>query len=146
MIRFVLNVQSYLYSRLKTITYPKVSKMTKIKESSTQNLNKHFSEMICPIAYAMNKVSGHWKPIILFHLMSGPKRYSAIMRDIPAITEKMLVQHLKQLQEDNLISKKTIMAPPNSVYSLTESGEELAPILMAMAKWAMKENKQYSDF
>jgi DNA-binding HxlR family transcriptional regulator len=120
--------------------------MTKVKESSTQNLNKHISEMICPITYAMNKISGHWKPIILFHLMSGPRRYSTIKRAIPAITEKMLAQHLKQLHEDNLISKKVIVAPPNSVYSLTQSGEELASILMAMAKWAMKDNKQYADF
>ena len=57
--------------------------MTKVKESSTQNLNKHISEMICPITYAMNKISGHWKSIILFHLMSGPKRYSTLKRGIP---------------------------------------------------------------
>ena len=120
--------------------------MTKVKESSTQNLNKHISEMICPIAYAMNKVSGHWKPIILFHLMSGPKRYSTIKRAIPAITEKMLVQHLKQLQEDDLISRKAIVVSSNVVYNLTKSGEEFTPILMAMAKWAMKENKQYAEF
>jgi DNA-binding HxlR family transcriptional regulator len=120
--------------------------MTKVKESSTQNLNKQISEMICPITYAMNKVSGHWKSIILFHLMDGPKRYSALKRAIPAVTEKMLVQHLKELQKDNLIIRKSIAAPPTSVYNLTQSGVELAPILMSLANWAMKDNKQYADF
>jgi DNA-binding HxlR family transcriptional regulator len=78
--------------------------------------------------------------------MSGAKRYSTLKQSIPAITEKMLVEHLKQLRKDNLISKKVIVAPPNSIYSLTPSGEELSPILMSMAKWAIKDNKQYADF
>jgi DNA-binding HxlR family transcriptional regulator len=61
--------------------------------------------MLCPITYTMNKIGGHWKAIILYYLMAGPKRYSELKKAIPAITEKMLAQHLKQLQEDELITK-----------------------------------------
>jgi len=50
--------------------------MTKVKESSTQNFNKQLSALSCPVTYVMNKIGGHWKPIILYQLMSGPKRYS----------------------------------------------------------------------
>src|ERR1700732_916367 len=112
--------------------------MTKVKEQSTLNHNKGISEMTCPITYVMNKIGGHWKSIILYYLMDSPKRYSELKRAIPAITEKMLAQHLKQLATDNLIERKVEQVmPPITIYSLTPSGKKLGPILMAMADWAM---------
>jgi DNA-binding HxlR family transcriptional regulator len=118
--------------------------MTKIKEHSTWNENKSISELACPITYVMNKIGGHWKSIILYYLISGPKRYSELRRCIPAITEKMLTQHLKELATDNLISRRMEQAmPPITFYSLTKSGKDLGPILLAMAEWAMKDNPQY---
>ncbi|MBS1599953.1 MAG: helix-turn-helix transcriptional regulator [Bacteroidetes bacterium] len=120
--------------------------MTKIKESSTRNYNKGLSELACPVTYVMNKIGGHWKPIILYHLMSGPKRYSELKRAIPAITEKMLIQHLKQLQDDKLVTRKAKdVVPPYVVYSLSKSGESLTPVLTAMVAWAVRDNKRYSQ-
>jgi DNA-binding HxlR family transcriptional regulator len=120
--------------------------MTKVKEQSTLNHNKGISEMICPITYVMNKIGGHWKPIILYYLMSGPKRYSELKRAIPAITEKMLAQHLKQLAADKLISRKVEQEmPPITIYSLTPSAEQLSPVLMAMADWAIRDCAQYKN-
>jgi len=120
--------------------------MTKVKEQSTLNENKGISEMICPITYVMNKIGGHWKSIILYYLMDSPKRYSELKRAIPAITEKMLAQHLKQLAADNLIERRVEQVmPPITIYSLTSSGLELSPILLAMADWAMKDNKQFES-
>src|SRR3954469_5403951 len=113
--------------------------MTAIKESSTRNFNKELTEMLCPVSYVMNKIGGYWKPIILFQLMSGSKRYSEIKKGIPTITEKMLIQHLKQLQADNLIIRTAeAVVPPVVHYKLSQSGEELTPILDAMAAWAFK--------
>ncbi len=103
--------------------------------------------MLCPITYAMNKIGGHWKAIILYYLMSGPKRYSELKKSIPAITEKMLSQHLKQLQDDDLISKMVQQVkPPVTIYNLTSSGEQLSPVLLGMADWAMKVSDQFRDF
>jgi DNA-binding HxlR family transcriptional regulator len=120
--------------------------MTKVKEQSTRNQNKGISEMICPITYVMNKIGGHWKSIILYYLMNGPKRYSELKKAIPAITEKMLVQHLKQLAEDNLIQRKVEQVmPPITIYSLTPSGEGLGPVLLAMADWAMNDSGQFES-
>jgi len=120
--------------------------MTKVKEQSTLNHNKGVSEMACPITYVMNKIGGHWKSIILYYLMSGPKRYSELKRAIPAITEKMLAQHLKQLAADNLVNRKMEQVmPPVTIYSLTPSAEKLSPILMAMANWAMQDCDLYKD-
>ncbi|MRG44377.1 transcriptional regulator [Chitinophaga sp. SYP-B3965] len=120
--------------------------MTKVKEQSTLHQNKGIAEITCPITYVMNKIGGHWKPIILYYLMSGPKRYSELRRSIPAITEKMLAQHLKQLKEDNLINRKVEQEmPPITIYSLTPSAELLSPVLLAMADWAIKDSGLYKD-
>ena len=70
----------------------------------------------------MEKIGGYWKPIILFHLLSGSKRYGELKRAMPHITEKMLIQHLKQLEADGLVLRVAIpVVPPHVTYSLTES-------------------------
>ncbi len=113
--------------------------MTAIKESSTRNANKRITADICPVTYTMDRIGGYWKPIILYQLTSGPKRYSEIKRAIPAITEKMLIQHLKQLETDDIVLRQAKpVVPPYVVYSLTKPGQELTSVLTAMAEWAMK--------
>jgi DNA-binding HxlR family transcriptional regulator len=110
--------------------------MTQVKESSTQNANKQLNIGACPVSYVMSKIDGHWKPSILYLLMNGPKRYSELKREIPAVTEKMLIQHLKQLQADNLVVRTAEQAmPPVVSYQLSEVGESLTPVLNAMATW-----------
>ena len=118
--------------------------MAKVKEHSTLQQNRQTSEILCPITYTMNKIGGHWKAIILYYLMAGPKRYSELKKAIPAITEKMLAQHLKQLREDELITKDVQqLKPPVTVYSLTPVGEQLCPVLLGMADWAMKVSDKF---
>ena len=118
--------------------------MAKVKEHSTLQQNRQTSEMLCPITYAMNKIGGHWKAIILYYLMAGPKRYGELKKAIPAITEKMLAQHLKQLQEDELITKDVQQLKPLiTIYSLTPVGEQLSPVLLGMADWAMKVSDKF---
>ena len=117
--------------------------MTAIKENSTQNFNKQASANSCPVTYVMNKIGGHWKPIILYHLSNGPKRYSELKRAIPEITEKMLIQHLKQLQVDDLVLRTAEpVVPPFVTYSLTKAGAKLQPVLYAMAVWGLDDMKQ----
>ena len=77
--------------------------MTLIKESSTIQENKKFALSEGPVTYVMEKIGGYWKPIILYHLLTGDKRYSELRKAIPVITEKMLIQNLKQLEADNLV-------------------------------------------
>src|SRR5580698_1429815 len=104
--------------------------MTDIKVSSVIQENKKAAFEQCPVTYVMEKIGGYWKPIILFHLLSGTKRYSEIKKAMPHITEKMLIQHLKQLQADKLIVRNSRpVVPPYVTYSLTPSGWELKPVL-----------------
>lgn len=111
--------------------------MTEIKESSTNQINKARALNVCPVTYTLTKIGGRWKPIIIYNLLSGTHRYSELRRLIPAITEKMLIQHLKQLETDGLILRTARnVVPPYVEYSLTTSGMDLKPVLEAMVKWA----------
>ncbi|WP_027381384.1 winged helix-turn-helix transcriptional regulator [Chryseobacterium daeguense] len=114
--------------------------MTAIKESSTIQQNKKYALDLCPVTYVMERIGGFWKPIILYHLSSGDKRYSELKRAIPAVTEKMLIQHLKQLESDGLVirtAKQVI--PPHVTYELSQAGKGLIPVIHSMAEWAFED-------
>lgn len=115
--------------------------MTAIKESSTIQENKQYALQECPVTYVMEKISGYWKPIIIYHLSKESKRYSELKRAIPTITEKMLIQHLKQLEADNLVIREALqVVPPHVTYRLSNSGKGLMPVVEAMAEWAFKDS------
>ncbi|PSL23149.1 winged helix-turn-helix transcriptional regulator [Dyadobacter jiangsuensis] len=117
--------------------------MTKIKENSTYNANRGIVMQECPVTYVMNKIGGHWKPIILYHLLAGSKRYSEIKKAMPHITEKMLIQHLKQLEGDRLLIREAKpVVPPYVTYTLTDGGKELESVINAMAEWAYRDMKR----
>lgn len=114
--------------------------MTAIKATSTIQENKQQSIAQCPVTYVMEKIGGYWKPIILFHLAAGARRYSEIKKAIPAVTEKVLIQHLKQLEADGLVIRESKpVVPPHVTYRLSTAGKGLLPVVDAMAQWAFKE-------
>ena len=129
--------------------------MTAIKKTSTIQENKTNAFTTCPVTFVMEKIGGYWKPVILFSLLSGTKRYNELKKSIPAITEKMLIQHLKQLETDGLIVRKSRpVVPPYVTYELSKQGKALRPVLFAMAEWAVEHSgklskqfqKQMADF
>lgn len=111
--------------------------MTAIKSSSTIQQNKKTALEMCPVTFTMEKIGGYWKPIIIYHLSEGIRRYSELKKAIPAITEKMLIQHLKQLEADGLVIREAKpVVPPYVTYRLSASGQQLLPVIHAMATWA----------
>jgi DNA-binding HxlR family transcriptional regulator len=132
----------YLCTYFNTSTHPKVCiLMAAVKESSTNQLNKRNALTACPVTFTLTKIGGRWKPIIIFNLLNGPKRYGELKRAIPTISEKMLIQHLKELEADHLIDRiAKPVVPPHVEYKLSESGLALAPVLESMCAWAAKYN------
>jgi DNA-binding HxlR family transcriptional regulator len=119
--------------------------MASIKEASTIQENKSLAFVTCPVTFVMEKIGGYWKPIILFNLLSGSKRYSELKRSIPTITEKVLIQHLKQLENDGLLVRRSKpVVPPYVTYELSGSGKALRPVLYAMAEWAVSNSGEFS--
>lgn len=115
--------------------------MRTIKETSTNNENRISIHTACPVSFVLDKVGGRWKPLILWNLRNGSLRYNELRKAIPPITEKMLIQHLKQLEGDHLVVRKVIeIMPPHVVYELSVSGAELLPALNALADWGVRNN------
>jgi DNA-binding HxlR family transcriptional regulator len=84
-------------------------------------------------------LGGKWKLLILWHLKDAPKRYSELKRLIPEVTEKMLIQQLRELEEDGIVSRKTLTETPLKVeYAFTEYGETLKLIIEPMCEWGRK--------
>ena len=115
--------------------------MAAIKTASTNQFNKRHVATRCPVTFTVNKIGNRWKPIIINQLLSGTKRYGELKKAIPAITEKMLIQNLKELETDKLIVRiARPVVPPHVEYSLSDRGEELRTVLLAMKEWALKYN------
>lgn len=113
--------------------------MKNIKEASTNNDNRKQIIFACPVSFTFEKVGGRWKPLILWNLRQGKKRYSDLRKAIPPITEKMLIQHLKQLEADQLVSRTVVeIMPPHVEYDLTAAARELLPALDTIAEWGLR--------
>jgi len=95
---------------------------------------------LCRVDDALNILVGKWKPIILLHLLqSGTNRFSELKRNLPGITQKMLTQQLRELEEEDIIMRKVYpQIPPKVEYSITEYGKSIEPILEAMHEWGTK--------
>jgi len=92
---------------------------------------------LCRVEDALGILVGKWKPIILLHLMQkGTVRFSELRRSIPGVTQKMLTQQLRELEDEDIILRKVYpQVPPKVEYSITEYGRSLEPILEAIHEW-----------
>src|ERR1700741_474012 len=87
---------------------------------------------------ALKILEGRWKLVILFHLFGGKlPRFSELERAIPAISQKMLIQQLRQMEADGVVRRIVHhQVPPKVEYCLTGWGQALCPALDALLKWA----------
>ncbi|MET3549895.1 DNA-binding HxlR family transcriptional regulator [Paenibacillus favisporus] len=89
-----------------------------------------------PIEATLEVIGGKWKTLILCHLTYGAKRTSELKKLTPGITQKMLTQQLRELEEDGVIIRTVYnQVPPKVVYELSELGQSLRPVIDVMCKW-----------
>lgn len=89
-----------------------------------------------PVEVTLEVIGGKWKVVILCHLKKGEKRTCELKRLMPGITQKMLTQQLRELEEDGLVRRKIYnQVPPKVEYSLTEYGWSLDSILTTLCSW-----------
>ena len=87
---------------------------------------------------AFRILEGRWKMVIIFHLFArGTLRFSALERAIPAVSQKMLIQQLRELERDGVV-RRTVhpQVPPKVEYDLTEWGKAMCDALDALLEWA----------
>lgn len=93
-------------------------------------------EFICEFDYTLSLIGGKWKGLVLWHLQSETKRYNEIKKELGTITQKMLTQTLRNLEEDKLITRKVYpVVPPKVEYTITERGSKLIPIFSQLIEW-----------
>ncbi|GHG12042.1 winged helix-turn-helix transcriptional regulator [Streptomyces hydrogenans] len=94
----------------------------------------------CGIDAAMDVVTGKWKSLILWELHEhGTRRFAELRRGLPGVSEKMLVQHLREMEEDGLVHREVHpVVPPKVEYSLTGHGLSLNTALASLAAWGQE--------
>jgi DNA-binding HxlR family transcriptional regulator len=93
-------------------------------------------EPVCAISATLDILGGKWKVFILSQLVQGTRRFGELKKAIPAVTQKMLTQQLRELEEVGLIDRKVYPeVPPRVEYALTDHGRTLGPVLAALNSW-----------
>ncbi|MEU4623334.1 helix-turn-helix domain-containing protein [Actinoplanes sp. NPDC023801] len=92
---------------------------------------------ICGLDAAIDVISGKWKVLILWELHAhGTRRFAELRRGLPGVSEKMLIQHLREMEDDSLIHREVYpQVPPKVEYSLTEDGVSLNRALEPLGTW-----------
>lgn len=94
---------------------------------------RHFH---CPMDVTMHFIGGKWRSVVLWYLREEEQRFSELLRQMPQITERMLSLQLRKLEEDGIVQRKVHSEKPlKVVYSLTEFGHSLIPMLDEICKW-----------
>ena len=96
-----------------------------------------------PAERTLDIIGGRWKVFVLYFLFRGPHRLSELRRAIPGVSQKVLVQQLRELEEHGIVDREVFAeVPPRVVYSLTKLGKTLAPIVDALCDWGKKHARE----
>ncbi|WP_066497986.1 winged helix-turn-helix transcriptional regulator [Abyssisolibacter fermentans] len=101
---------------------------------------------LCPVETTLTLIGDKWKVLILRDLIDGTKRFGELKKSIGPISQKVLTQQLRSMEEDGLVERKAYAeVPPRVEYSLTETGSSLKPILDSMWIWGEKYKEQMNE-
>jgi DNA-binding HxlR family transcriptional regulator len=90
----------------------------------------------CTVEVTLHVIGGVWKPLILFHLLGGRKRFMQLQRRVPNATQRMLTLQLRELEADGVIRREVFAeVPPRVEYELTDFGRTLEPVLLMLRTW-----------
>lgn len=93
----------------------------------------------CPVATTVQLIGSKWKLLIMRNLMDRPWRFNELKKSLEGISQKVLTDSLRSMEDDGIITR-TVYAevPPRVEYALSDVGESMRPILDAMKEWGMK--------
>lgn len=93
-----------------------------------------------PVEFALDKIGGKWKMPILWRLYKKTYRTGELKRSIKGITQKMLTQQLRELEEDGYVHRKVYPeVPPRVEYSITDRGKSIMPVIHTLRNWGLEE-------
>jgi len=90
----------------------------------------------CPVETMLVLMGDKWKVLIVRDLLEGTKRFGELKKSVGTITQKVLTQNLRAMEENGLLTRKVYAeVPPRVEYTLTEVGKSLKPVLDTMYAW-----------
>jgi DNA-binding HxlR family transcriptional regulator len=93
-------------------------------------------EYSCGLDAALDVIGGKWKVLILWPLRMAPRRFGELRRDVPGISEKMLIQQLKEMERDGIVTRHDYReVPPRVEYALTAFGHSLCEAVTPLCEW-----------
>lgn len=93
----------------------------------------------CPVATTINLIGNKWKLLIIRDLLGGTKRFGELRKSLTGISQRVLTENLRALENDGLLDRKVFAeVPPRVEYNLNHTGLSLLPIITAMADWGTK--------
>ncbi|MBW4682551.1 MAG: helix-turn-helix transcriptional regulator [Microcoleus vaginatus WJT46-NPBG5] len=99
----------------------------------------HSEKPTCAVETALKVIGGRWKVLILRELFQGVKRFGELHRAMHGITQKMLTQQLREMEQDGIVHRQVyLQVPPKVEYSLTPLGESLKPVLNSIHEWGIQ--------
>ena len=100
----------------------------------------------CGLDVALAVMGGKWKPLILYHLAAGPQRFGDLKRSVAGISEKVLIQQLRELTAAGVLIRHDYQrVPPMVDYTMTAFGLTLARALMPLCQWGIEHRDQMRE-
>ncbi|HWY26274.1 MAG TPA: helix-turn-helix domain-containing protein [Nevskia sp.] len=100
-------------------------------------------QYICPINIALDLIGGKWKPMILWQIGKGRRRFSSLQAAMPGIAHKVLSEQLRQLQRDGVVLRVVREGKTQRIeYELTALGDSLRPMLNGLASWGKTHHRK----
>lgn len=110
--------------------------------AATSRLETGGDRLTCAVETTLDIIGGRWKVLILHELFQGVRRFNELHRALNGVTQKMLTQQLRELEDAGIIHREVYpQVPPKVEYSLTPLGRTLEPILDAMHQWGAQYNR-----
>ena len=100
----------------------------------------------CPVATTVQLIGSKWKLLIMRNLLARPWRFNELRKDLDGISQKVLTDSLRSMEQDGIITRTVYPeVPPRVEYALSELGESMRPIINAMEVWGKDYKEKYPD-
>ncbi len=97
----------------------------------------------CPVATTVQLIGSKWKLLILRNLLARPWRFNELKKDLQGISQKVLTDSLRSMEEDGIVTRTVYPeVPPRVEYALSELGDSMRPIIRAMEQWGLGYQKR----
>jgi DNA-binding HxlR family transcriptional regulator len=108
----------------------------------TKRKNKDFNPFNCGVTHFLNIVGGKWKVLVIYAISKKCNRFSLLQKAIPHISKQMLINQLRELENDGVIERKIFAeVPPRVEYTLTKYGKSMMPVILNIQQWGEKDMK-----